>query len=39
MNKEIFLKNHDDISDVYMMKAKNTGDLPEKINPPNPSPS
>ena len=26
-NKEIFLKNHDDISDVYMMKAKNTGDV------------
>ena len=27
MNKEIFLKNHDDISDVYMMKAENTGDV------------
>tara|TARA_R100000664_G_scaffold33453_1_gene50607 strand:- start:795 stop:1082 length:288 start_codon:yes stop_codon:yes gene_type:complete len=26
-NKEIFLKNHDDIIDVYMMKAKNTGDV------------
>ena len=27
MNKEVFLKNHECISDVYMMKAKNTGDV------------
>ena len=27
MRKEVFLKNLDDISDAYMMKAKNTGDV------------
>ena len=27
MNKEVFLKNLDGISDAYMMKAKNTGDV------------
>ena len=27
MSREVFLKNHDGISDVYMMKAKNTDDV------------
>ena len=27
MSKEVFLKNLDGISDAYMMKAKNTGDV------------
>ncbi len=26
-NREVLLKNLDDISDAYMMKAKNTGDV------------
>jgi hypothetical protein len=27
MSKEVFLKNHEGFGDVYMIKAKNTGDV------------